>query len=249
MPASQGYAIDADGNAVDETTNEETTTRKRGRPKVKNPEAPHGYLLYEQDPTDLIDDDDLAASVTEDPEETEYRDDDGNPVAYAPYGYLYEGTDRQKPRVYALKTAALDDDDAELFAQPMRIPAAMMIKTAPTRARDDKQLAMDATVLKMYRAWIDAGSPTTWVSKNPNEKTMVSTNVVGGWYWTPAKVPGVKLYIKRACEYAAHTDNVEIRPRYGTPVPGSGDNKGKVFLPFAVVDKRTNEQEGTGHPQ
>jgi hypothetical protein len=157
-------------------------------------------------------------------------DDQGKPNA--PYGYLANG----KPRVFPQATAEVDALSLDMLAAPEEVPAELVSKSAPARARDEKQQTMDRLVADLHKAWTDAGSPAAW-DKMPKKS-----------YAVPAStVDGLKKLINRAADYHG------IAVRFGTPVPtvrqvrnprfGQENqpptvNAQLVLISFAAKDKR-----------
>jgi len=107
--------------------------------------------------------------------------------------------------------------------------------TAPVRARNDKQRAMDTKVKELHAAWIKAGKPSTW-------DAMVKSQVVATYFTEPDKTAELHKLINRAVTF--HT----LRVRMGTPFRVTEAHIKRFGLPsqflgreavsFAVLDKR-----------
>lgn len=154
---------------------------------------------------------------------------DGKPNA--PYGYLANG----KPRVSA-PAPEVDALSADMLAAPEEVPADLVSRTAPARARDEKQQAIDNVVKALHEAWVAAGSPAAW-EKMPKKS-----------YTVPAsQVEGVKRSISRAADFH------QVAAKFGTPLPVVREVRNPkygqenqpetikarlVMIPFAAKDKR-----------
>jgi len=107
--------------------------------------------------------------------------------------------------------------------------------TAPVRARNDKQRAMDTKVKELHAAWVKAGKPSTW-------DAMVKAQVVATYFTEPDKTAELHKLINRAVTF--HT----LRVRMGTPFRVTEAHIKRFGLPpqflgreavsFAVLDKR-----------
>jgi hypothetical protein len=123
-------------------------------------------------------------------------DDQGKPNA--PFGYLANG----KPRVSAPATVDVEALSLDLLNAPEDVPAELVKKTAPARARDEKQQAMDRVVSELHQEWIDAGSPSDW-DRMPKKS-----------YPIPASaVEGLKKLVTRAGDFHG------LAIKWGTPIP------------------------------
>jgi hypothetical protein len=165
------------------------------------------------------------------------RNEDG--TAKAPYGLLDNGN----PRVYPNKAATVANLDVSFLAAPIAVTEAVEAKTAPSRARDDMQQALDKVVKSLHTDWVRAGRPTVWTSKDPS---VVKIPKAGYWLSIQEAV-GVKAMLGKAAELH------ECRIKYGTPIAGTNetdkggsDRRGQVLISFGALDKTNSAHEGTG---
>jgi hypothetical protein len=170
-----------------------------------------------------------------------YEDDKKTPKA--PHGFLENG----KPRVHPKVDTSVEDLSLDFLSAPMDIPAEILAKTAPARARDEKQQGIDKVVGLMYDAYKAAGKPKAWDDPKTPKKM----------YPVPARaVAGIKRLIGRAGDYHA------VAIRYGTPVrlektianPDEAARKTTptvkievVGIVFTVKDRRPKTTGGTGN--
>jgi hypothetical protein len=134
--------------------------------------------------------------AVENPDFPHGKDEKGN--AKAPYGLLENG----KPRVFPKPGAGLEGIGAEFLGAPEAVPAELESKTAPARARDERQQAIDGVVAKLHADWTAKGKPAAW-DKMPKVSYPV----------TPAAAGDLRKAINRAAEFHG------IAVRFGTPVP------------------------------
>jgi hypothetical protein len=144
------------------------------------------------------------------------------------------------------KTKADADAAAELdfIAQPFILSPEMGKISAPQRARDDKQVKMDATVAKLHEKWVKAGRPSTWGA-------MVNAGTVATYFIAPENASAHKKLITRA----AQIPDSGMRIRWGKSYPVTAQLAGKYNLPpeyvgrevvsFAVMDRRTAPARGS----
>lgn len=138
------------------------------------------------------------------------------------------GTAPAKPEAESL---SLNDITSGAFM----LPAELAESSAPVRARNEKQQAMDNKVKELHAAWIKAGKPSTWAK-------MVEGKTVATYFVEPDKSAELHKLINRAV--ALHG----VRSRLGTSfrvtekhVAAYGLPKhyvGREAISFAIMDKR-----------
>lgn len=115
---------------------------------------------------------------------------------------------------------------ADLLSAPKEVTDEMASQFAPSRARDDMQIAMDTAVKRAYDAWLDEGSPTKWAAM-PKLR----------YHIPPAAVDGFKFLVRRAAEFYGIA--IKWGGQQGTQVK---DKEGNIVLVFAVRDRRTRDE-------
>lgn len=115
-----------------------------------------------------------------------------------------------------------DGLSAEMLSKPLEVDDRMASQFAPSRARDDRQIAMDGTVKRLHEAWLKAGSPTKWVAM-PKAR----------YHIPPAAEEGLRFLVRRAADF--HGVAIKWGGQGGTKVR---DGNGNVVLVFAIRDRR-----------
>jgi hypothetical protein len=108
---------------------------------------------------------------------------------------------------------------ADFLSQPMAVDATVASQTAPMRARDAAQVAMDGVVATLYADWIAKGSSNKW-SQMPKARYHVD----------PEVAEGLRMIIKRAANFHGYS------VKFGTVVR---DTNGREVVVFAVRSQRT----------
>jgi hypothetical protein len=168
-------------------------------------------------------------SAPMDPDAPHGRDENGEPLA--PHGYLGNG----KPRRYPVVRTDHPDLTIDMLTMGIEAPPEdIQDQTAPARARDEQQMAMDELAERLYDKWAREGKPATWPA-------LLASKVVAGYWVAPDAVAGLKKIVDKAADYHGH------RARWGTLANRSRsmEQDGKVFASFAIVDKRSPGTENT----
>lgn len=115
------------------------------------------------------------------------------------------------------------------------LTAELATVSAPVRARNDKQRAMDKKVKELHALWIKANKPSTW-------DAMVKGGAVATYFVEPDKSADLHKLITRAVSFHG------LRSRMGTAFKVTESHVAKFKLPaeylgreaisFAVLDKR-----------
>lgn len=106
----------------------------------------------------------------------------------------------------------------DFLSNPLAVSDEIASITAPQRARDERQVAMDGVVAKKFREWKDAGSPTKW-AQMPKAR----------YHLNPAQVEGFRFLVRRAAEFSG------VTIKWGTP---KADKDGRQVIVFAVRSRR-----------
>jgi hypothetical protein len=166
---------------------------------------------------------------TDNPEAPFGRDGDGNPLA--PHGWLNEGKDDQRPRMYRLIDKSSADLAMDLLAKPLALPEALVAKAAPVPARSERAEMIDEVVRKSYAKWDRAGRPTTWES-------MAAKKLVGGYWVEPSAIDGLKSLLEASAAFVSANGSPErVRVFWGSPVDRDEtmEKDGRVFIPFVTI--------------
>lgn len=115
------------------------------------------------------------------------------------------------------------------------LTAELATVSAPVRARNDKQRAMDKKVKELHALWIKASKPSTW-------DAMVKGGAVATYFVEPDKSADLHKLITRAVSFHG------LRSRMGTAFKVTEAHVAKFKLPaeylgreaisFAILDKR-----------
>jgi hypothetical protein len=117
------------------------------------------------------------------------------------------------PKVYNLEGL-----DVDLLSQPQEVPDALSSLTAPVRARDERQGAMDKVVKAKYDEWVAAGRPSRWPLM-PKAR----------YHVPPQAVEGLQMLVRRAADFYG------CSVKWGSP---ARDAEGRQIVVFAVKDRR-----------
>ncbi len=98
----------------------------------------------------------------------------------------------------------------------------MASQFAPSRARDENQIAMDGIVKKYHDAWLNDGAPTKWAAM-PKAR----------YHIPPAAEEGFRFLVRRAADF--HGVAIKWGGQQGTKVR---DAQGNLVLVFAIRDRR-----------
>jgi len=123
----------------------------------------------------------------------------------------------QKAKTYDLSGISL-----EMVATPQEVSPEIAKRSAPQRARDSVQLAMDAVVKQLHVRWIQANKPAAW------------GNMPKAQYTIPIpSVEGFRSIVRRAADFHGYA------VKFGTPVAGKtpSDEPAEIIV-FAVRDRR-----------
>lgn len=115
------------------------------------------------------------------------------------------------------------------------LTAELATTTAPVRARNDRQRAMDTKVKELHALWVKAQKPSTW-------ENMVKGGAVATYFLEPDKTADFHTLINRAVAFHG------LRSRMGTAFKVTEKHIAKFNLPaqylgreavsFAILDKR-----------
>lgn len=109
-----------------------------------------------------------------------------------------------------------------LLSAPQEVDARMASQFAPSRARDENQIAMDGIVKKYHDEWLNAGTPTKWAAM-PKAR----------YHIPPAAEEGFRFLVRRAADF--HGVAIKWGGQQGTKVR---DAQGNLVLVFAIRDRR-----------
>jgi hypothetical protein len=162
------------------------------------------------------------------------RDEKGQPIA--PFGWLDEGTDKQRPRMYRVIRKDLPDLELDNLAAPLALPPKLVTATKPLQARSDKQAKLDGIVSASYAKWVKAGKPTTW-------QEMIDKKLIAGYWVAPDAVDGLKSLLDSSAAFHTQKGLAKMRVRYGNPADRDEEMEqdGRVFLPFVALDRGSRE--------
>lgn len=123
------------------------------------------------------------------------------------------------------KVYDFDGIGLEFIATPRAVSAETASRMAPSRPRDEKQVAMDGIVRKTHAAWVAKNRPGKWVDMPKVE-----------YHVSPAAEEAFVYLVRRAAEFLG------LAIKWG----GSGgtkhhDTDGNVILVFGVRDRRTRD--------
>src|SRR5512146_265309 len=109
---------------------------------------------------------------------------------------------------------------------PKAVTAEMASRMAPSRPRDDRQIAMDIIVRKTHAAWVSAGKPSKWAAM-PKVQYDVA----------PAAEEAFTYLVRRAAEFLG------VAIKWGGNPSGTKlhNENGDVVIMFAVRDRRTRD--------
>lgn len=111
---------------------------------------------------------------------------------------------------------------ADMLSKPQEVDDRMASQFAPSRARDERQIAMDGTVKRLHDEWIKAGEPTKWVAM-PKAR----------YHIPPAAEEGFRFLVRRAADF--HGVAIKWGGQGGTKVR---DKDGNIVLVFSIRDRR-----------
>lgn len=120
--------------------------------------------------------------------------------------------------------------DVSLLANPGAVDETLAARTAPQRARDERQVAMDGVVNKIHNDWIAVGRPQKWA-----QMPKVSYTI------PPRAVEGFKYIVRRAADYHG------VAIKWGTSTKDS--KTGLERIVFAVRDRRQRETADAGEDE
>jgi hypothetical protein len=112
--------------------------------------------------------------------------------------------------------------NAEFLSSPGEVDAELASKTAPMRARDENQVAVDQVVTALHRAWLEADKPERWPLM-PKHSYHVS----------PKSADTVRMLIRRAASYLG------VSAKFGKPEVR--DKNGREIVTFAIRDQRVKK--------
>lgn len=115
----------------------------------------------------------------------------------------------------------------DLISKPRAVTAEMASRMAPSRPRDERQIAMDGVVRKTHEEWVRVGRPSKWAAMPKVE-----------YHVAPAAEEAFVYLVRRAAEFLG------LAIKWG----GAGgtkhhDSDGNVILMFAVRDRRTRDAD------
>lgn len=116
------------------------------------------------------------------------------------------------------------------------LPAELSTATAPVRARNEQQRAMDTQVKGLYTKWQQNGKPTTW-------DAAVKAGVVATYFIAPDKAPAFKKLITRAVAFTAGTrvrwgTQFKVTEKHVTAFKLPADYLGREAISFCIAAKR-----------
>jgi hypothetical protein len=122
----------------------------------------------------------------------------------------------QKPRVWDFTGI-----DVNLLSNPHEVTAELASKTAPVRARDEQQVAIDQVVTALHREWVNAGKPDRW-AQMPKKSYHVN----------PKGADALRMLVRRAASFFG------LSAKFGM---GVRDKNGLEIVVFAIRDMRTKK--------
>lgn len=125
--------------------------------------------------------------------------------------------------------------DLSFIGSAVMLAPELAEQAAPTRARSEKQTAMDTKVSELHAAWIKAEKPNTW-------DKMVAGKTVATYFTEPDKSAELHKLINRSVAFHG------LRARFGTPFKANeklveryglpANYLGREVISFAIMDKR-----------
>jgi hypothetical protein len=114
--------------------------------------------------------------------------------------------------------------DANFLADPQGVTAELTSLAAPTRARDDRQVAIDKTVATLYDEYKTAQKPDRW-----------ATMPKRSYHVDPKAADTLRMMVRRAANFLG------VSVRFGGSVR---DDKGREIVVFAVREPRVKADKG-----
>jgi hypothetical protein len=108
--------------------------------------------------------------------------------------------------------------DLTVLQQPAAVTQELASLAAPTRARDERQVAIDKVVQGLHVAWDTAGKPDKW-AQMPK----------ASYHVPPQAADTVAMLVRRAANFYGYS------AKFGKPVR---DQQGLTIVVFAVRDSR-----------
>jgi hypothetical protein len=112
----------------------------------------------------------------------------------------------------------------DLLTAPAEVTHELASMAAPTRARDERQVAIDKIVIELHKEYEEAGKPDTW-AKMPKRSYHVD----------PRAADTLRMLVRRAANFYS------LSVRFGSPVR---DRDGREIVVFGVRDQRTKAAKG-----
>lgn len=140
-----------------------------------------------------------------------------------------------KPRVVTKRDlTGLDETMLE-----MRAPTAQISEsTAPARARDPRQQAIDKAVADLHTKWKNGSKERQWAKIPATEKGM--------YLVPPNRAELVRAMVRSAGEFHKLSIRFGTPARVGPRLPDGKPNPdaGKEIIVFVAITRRTNEESG-----
>jgi len=146
------------------------------------------------------------------------------PSGETPKAAAKKGRPAGQPKVYDFGGLS-----PALLSAPQEVDSRMASQFAPSRARDENQIAMDGIVKKYHDEWINAGTPTKWAAM-PKAR----------YHIPPAAEEGFRFLVRRAADF--HGVAIKWGGQQGTKVR---DAQGNLVLVFAIRDRRERPVDAT----
>lgn len=126
-----------------------------------------------------------------------------------------------KPREWDYTGLTLD-----VLSKPAEVGADLASMTAPTRARDERQVQIDKIVAGLYKEWTNEGKPERW-AQMPKKSYHVD----------PKAADTLRMLVRRAANFLGYA------VKFGRPVH---DQHGREIVTFGVRDQRQRSKSAEG---
>lgn len=113
--------------------------------------------------------------------------------------------------------------DTALLAAPKGVTAELASLAAPTRARDERQVAIDKVVTELHAAYAEAGKPDRWAAMPKRS-----------YHVDPKAADTLRMLVRRAASF------IGVSVRFGRAVR---DREGREIVVFGVRDQRAKAEK------
>lgn len=113
--------------------------------------------------------------------------------------------------------------DSELLGSPQEVTAQLASMAAPMRARDERQVQVDAIVAQVHQEYVTAGRPTKW-AQMPKR----------AYHVDPKAADTLRMMVRRAASYHG------TAAKFGSDVR---DKDGRAIVVFAIRDQRESKSK------